>query len=230
MFLPFSFHELKGVEKRPGSSRSPGGRLWLVSQARGSVSASLLHLPWCFCSPGSVASSRLPPQIAPGPGIPPLAGILWMPTARLPQPSFPPSTALCLANGASTHPSPKPGAWASCLFSPLFLSLLIRDRVLPVPAALSSPSLLSRLKYPTKVAAGGPGHLDPSFCSAGHQLWDFRLTTSLLQPSMSLYLRMHSRLQQTSVWWHCPRNCPHWRMLTPGGEHAFNQIIICLVN
>lgn len=156
--------------------------------------------------------------------------ILWMPPARLPQPSFPPSPALCLANGASTHPSPKPGAWASCLFSPLLLSLPIRDRVLPIPSALSSPSLLSRLKYPPKVAAWGPGHLDPSFCSAGHQLWDLRLTTSLHQPSMSLYLRMNSHLQQTSVRWHCPRNCPHRRKLTPGGERAFNRIIIYLVD
>ena len=85
MFLPLSFHELKGVEKRPGSSRSPGGWLWLVSQAHGSVSASLLHLPWCFCSPGSVASSRLPPQIAPRPGIPPSCGC---PQLAFPSPPF----------------------------------------------------------------------------------------------------------------------------------------------
>lgn len=230
MFLPLSFHELKGVEKDLAApAAQEGGCGWFHR----CVAPSLL--PSCIFPGASAHQAQLPPpschpklpltqpshHLQASCGCPQLA--FPSPPFLLPQPSAwqmvpAPTPLLSQEPGllASSLPYSSPSNQRQSPFCPLWV--------------LSSPSLLSGLKDPPRTAAWGPGHLGLSFFSAGHQLWDLRLTTSLLQPSMSLYLRMHSRLQQTSMQWHCPRNCPHWRKLTPGGEHAFNQIIIYLFN
>lgn len=89
------------------------------------------------------------------------------------------------ANGAIIHPNPEPGAWVSRLFSPLLATPPIRDRVLWIPHPPSPLPALRDVEDSPRVAALGPGDLDPNHGCAGRGLWDLRLVLPLSDPQFS---------------------------------------------
>lgn len=72
--------------------------------------------------------------------------------------------------------SQEPGLLASSLFC----CLTSNQGQSPLDPASTLSSLSLSALMSQGVATSGPRHLDPNPCAAGHQLWDLRLTSSLL--------------------------------------------------